>query len=268
MQTVCQGSAKCKNSVASGKKCVDHAKLHQLYCKLTRAKKKGDSDSITSLYLQITTKKQEIANKRTFRSRGSAPTQTRNARSTTELSETQHMMDTLVHETEIASPDGTLVKNRVEMSSAIYNHTHVRRACTHDWQFSELNDAKTEFFTTMDEAAKFTDCAFQQQADCVAERSVYVLRAIGTTFVKIGFSSNVGTRLCQLQTGCPIQMKLEFSWETLDFRTLETWLHEYFASVHIRGEWFAVKKPIDWVPIFRQFFLRNRCQQVAHLKML
>lgn len=55
--------------------------------------------------------------------------------------------------------------------------------------------------------------------------------------IKIGYTDNdVQTRLNQLQTGCPYELKL--LWVYTDNFYTESQIHEMFSHERIRGEWF------------------------------
>lgn len=69
---------------------------------------------------------------------------------------------------------------------------------------------------------------------------IYFVRAEGTQFVKIGFTSGpVEKRIASLQTGSPHRLVLE---ETISAGTREEekHLHALFADVRTSGEWFEI----------------------------
>lgn len=68
---------------------------------------------------------------------------------------------------------------------------------------------------------------------------VYLIHAVGTNRVKIGFSANPEKRLKELQTGSPFELKLLAKWPG----TLDTELsgHRTFADYHCIGEWFELE---------------------------
>jgi hypothetical protein len=72
-----------------------------------------------------------------------------------------------------------------------------------------------------------------------ATNFVYVIHAVGTNRVKIGFSDNPHRRLNDLQTGSPFPLTLvglrEGTMKT------ERAIHEYFEDRRIQGEWFEVE---------------------------
>ena len=71
------------------------------------------------------------------------------------------------------------------------------------------------------------------------QKYVYFLRMKGTLFVKIGFASDVLTRLRHLQIGNAVQLELEFKFKTKRFRELESRLHRISQNCHVQGEWFS-----------------------------
>lgn len=73
----------------------------------------------------------------------------------------------------------------------------------------------------------------------VAERdgsSVYFAESAGR--VKIGWSKKVGTRIAQLQTGCPEPIRLLAT--TPGGLSVERRLHQQFATARVSGEWFEL----------------------------
>ena len=67
---------------------------------------------------------------------------------------------------------------------------------------------------------------------------LYVLYGDGTSYIKIGSTDNVSTRIASLQTGCPHRLNLLFSVFCDDARGLESLMHTYFAEYHMHGDWF------------------------------
>ena len=57
-----------------------------------------------------------------------------------------------------------------------------------------------------------------------------------TSYVKIGFSRSPLQRLAELQTGCPILLRLMFT--IFGDETTESNLHRRFSEYAVRGEWF------------------------------
>jgi hypothetical protein len=71
---------------------------------------------------------------------------------------------------------------------------------------------------------------------------LYFIREVGTSYVKIGISSDPDGRLGDLQTGTPHDLFLEYS--IGPFRPpsaagkWEEKLHRHLKSRHVRGEWY------------------------------
>lgn len=64
----------------------------------------------------------------------------------------------------------------------------------------------------------------------------YAISADGTGMIKIGKSADVDARVRQLQTACPVALRVVAVW-TGD---IERQLHERFSSERRHGEWFAL----------------------------
>ena len=77
---------------------------------------------------------------------------------------------------------------------------------------------------------------------------VYIVRAVTTDFVKIGFSDNVLGRVSGLKTGCPHRMMVELVIPT-DDRSVEAYLHRRFAHLKHEDtdgdEWYVCKPGND-----------------------
>jgi hypothetical protein len=54
--------------------------------------------------------------------------------------------------------------------------------------------------------------------------------------VKIGFASNVATRITSIQTSCPFEISLDLVLHGT--QSLEVEMHEKFKEYHLRGDWF------------------------------
>jgi D-alanyl-D-alanine dipeptidase len=63
--------------------------------------------------------------------------------------------------------------------------------------------------------------------------------ALAGDLLKIGFASNIASRMRELQTGCPVDLRL-IHWQQ-GSRIEERALHRRFAELHARGEWFHFK---------------------------
>jgi hypothetical protein len=66
-------------------------------------------------------------------------------------------------------------------------------------------------------------------------------------FLKIGFATDVRTRIADLQTGNPFELRLiaELKNHT---RIVETWFHEILWKSRTRGEWFRMTKLV-WAAV-------------------
>lgn len=78
---------------------------------------------------------------------------------------------------------------------------------------------------------------------------IYAIRAVGTSFVKIGRAANVGRRMQELETGCPHELHLEASAPWPDGQ--ETAIHAYLRPHCEKYEWFrdsdATARVLDWL---------------------
>ena len=75
------------------------------------------------------------------------------------------------------------------------------------------------------------------------QRVIYFLRAVGTNFVKVGFTATpVEARLNGLQTGCPFELQVEAVIPgTLQHeQQLLAFLRRNRLQAHVRGEWFSL----------------------------
>ena len=72
--------------------------------------------------------------------------------------------------------------------------------------------------------------------------NLYIIKAVGTGLVKIGFSTNVPKRLKSLQTASPYRLEVLATWAGTDAD--EKALHLKFAEYRKTGEWF---KAGDWL---------------------
>lgn len=71
---------------------------------------------------------------------------------------------------------------------------------------------------------------------------VYVIEAVGLNVVKIGSTNDLAKRLSMLQVGCPALLRVVL---TLDGdKMLECDLHQRFAKICVRGEWFLFTEEI------------------------
>lgn len=71
------------------------------------------------------------------------------------------------------------------------------------------------------------------------ERYVYFIEAVGLGCIKIGIASNPHSRLKELQTGCPSELRLISVIKTDAASEWERELHARFGAALHRGEWFS-----------------------------
>lgn len=67
----------------------------------------------------------------------------------------------------------------------------------------------------------------------------------GTGAIKIGFASNLKSRVSQLQTSSPYDLKIRAAF--VGKEATEKFLHQKFEDLHLRGEWFSKSDRIDRV---------------------
>jgi hypothetical protein len=72
--------------------------------------------------------------------------------------------------------------------------------------------------------------------------TVYFMKAVGTSFVKIGVGGY--SRVNELQTGCPFELKIIHLVECQDAYKEEDRLHGLFKKYHHRGEWYYLSSEI------------------------
>lgn len=72
------------------------------------------------------------------------------------------------------------------------------------------------------------------------KKFIYIIRIINTKFYKIGISKNVESRLSELNTATPFEMKIIFKKSFKDFHLIENYVQNTFINKHIRGEWFEL----------------------------
>ena len=78
---------------------------------------------------------------------------------------------------------------------------------------------------------------------------IYFIENTETKHIKIGFSTDVRTRLSDLQTSSPHELRILTLCEGTDKHEKE--LHKKFNDYHYRGEWFIPNKElIDYIKSF------------------
>jgi hypothetical protein len=71
---------------------------------------------------------------------------------------------------------------------------------------------------------------------------VYIIQAIGTARVKLGYSIEPEKRLRELQTGSPYELALLSKWRARP--ATERRLHREFAEYRVKGEWFELPRQL------------------------
>lgn len=73
---------------------------------------------------------------------------------------------------------------------------------------------------------------------------VYLILQIdgeGKELYKIGVTKNpIEVRLRCIQTGSPHKLTLQGSYQSPNYRRIESWLHRVYNSQKVKGEWFAL----------------------------
>ena len=71
---------------------------------------------------------------------------------------------------------------------------------------------------------------------------LYLIKAEGTNYYKIGITSDKTRRLARLQSGSPFELKCIITKITEDVKTLEQLIHKELKTYHVRGEWFELSQ--------------------------
>jgi hypothetical protein len=80
---------------------------------------------------------------------------------------------------------------------------------------------------------------FQREVD-PAEKGVYILRRLDKELYKIGFSTELPTRIANIQKEVNAFSVVELTVCYSDPRTLESALHYHFRDKRVEGEWFKL----------------------------
>jgi hypothetical protein len=97
--------------------------------------------------------------------------------------------------------------------------------------------AQKDFIVYDKEAQKF-------KVDHSREGFVYIIRAVGTNRIKIGFSKDPEKRLASLTSPqMPFDLELVYKEWFIDAYALEQCMHKTFHRYRVKGEWFEI--PID-----------------------
>jgi hypothetical protein len=99
----------------------------------------------------------------------------------------------------------------------------------------------------LEDAARYADAGHEYEdrlglVPVTHESWVYLVRAVGTDFVKVGFTSAAepASRVSELQTGNPHELRLEdrFAGDM----SMEGAVHATIKHRHVRGEWFQLRQ--------------------------
>jgi hypothetical protein len=95
-----------------------------------------------------------------------------------------------------------------------------------------------------------TECKSKAVDTCY---SVYCVRMGTTDLVKVGYSADVPRRIRTFQTANPLELSLEFVLSTTHYRRVERQVHDHLKACgqHIRGEWFSLASPVDYMSIMQ-----------------
>lgn len=83
---------------------------------------------------------------------------------------------------------------------------------------------------------------------------VYLIQAIGTPKVKIGYSTDPKSRLKGLQTGSPVQLEIVGTWAAT--QSDERAIHGLLSPSHVHLEWFDLTAE-DAVGFLDSYFLKR-----------
>ena len=86
---------------------------------------------------------------------------------------------------------------------------------------------------------------------------VYLIQLGNTDHYKIGITRDIHKRLNQLQSKCPVHLKVIYSRWGHDYKSMEAYLHFFFNPKRIKGEWFQLTS-IDLLIIVDKFGNDNK----------
>jgi hypothetical protein len=86
---------------------------------------------------------------------------------------------------------------------------------------------------------------------------VYFIRIANTPIVKIGMSTDPERRLKDIQWGCPCPLELVGWIKCRDAQLFESFFHQKFSNVRLKGEWFLLDKP-EIIILLKEFEKRKR----------
>lgn len=96
----------------------------------------------------------------------------------------------------------------------------------------------------IDRKPKRRDPAPMREPGKARSGEIYFIEAIGTIYVKIGFSHDADLRMADLQVASPHQLRMLFRIGNAD-ENLERALHLHFDHLRIRGEWFRAARELN-----------------------
>lgn len=75
---------------------------------------------------------------------------------------------------------------------------------------------------------------------------IYFVDAVGSKCAKIGFATELSSRIRELQTGCPFEIRVIGLIDTDDIEQEKT-IHRKLARWRIRGEWYPLHVAEDYL---------------------
>lgn len=85
--------------------------------------------------------------------------------------------------------------------------------------------------------------------------AVYILHAIESPFIKIGISTNLKSRISNIQSGCPFRLSIYNVIRTPICEEIEDYLHKILFHCNQHGEWF--KPGNDEIDFLIDFFAKT-----------
>ena len=162
----------------------------------------------------------------------------------------------------------TVIPNTIKDRTEVYSkHVHLARHHVDEISNDKGDDDKRMLSTTISENGTYNSTWITSTIDIDKiwaeinleqfdgkddERSIYFVRMKGTDLLKCGFATNVHTRLSALQVGSGIELRLEYSFLTTEYRAFEDKIHDYLTKDWVRGEWFSLPPPVNYIDILRK----------------
>lgn len=84
--------------------------------------------------------------------------------------------------------------------------------------------------------------------------TVYIIRAVGVSMIKVGITVDVGRRLSEIRSMCPVELEVVDLLEGVGFG-VESTIHGLMYEYRSHGEWFrepALQIAVRWFDIVRQ----------------